>query len=161
MKSPIQRNWNETPLERQLRRQQSIEILNARGDNRKPYPPRGVSSQPGSRKAVISWDAPLRMDRVKGFNIYKDNALYQQVSDPRLRRTDVAMAADGSYANVFVASFSEGGRESNRVQVICNATAEASAPADPSTPAVDESSEETIPTDTERENSKFIRGLIS
>lgn len=155
MKAPIPRKLTETSQERSIRRQQSIELLRIRGDNRQPDPPRGVSSQAGSRKAVVSWNAPMRQERVGGYAVYTDGLLYAKLQDPRARQCEVSMTA-GTFKNVFVSTISDGGQESARVQVIASSTTEAGAPSDPAPPpAVVEAAPTTIPTSAHRDSNVF------
>jgi hypothetical protein len=109
----------------------------ANGTNSRPNPPRNLQTQAGSRKALVTWDAPLVASGLVGFKIYTDNenSLLDTLYDPNVRQYNVP-ASSGSTPptkNVFISAFSKNS-ESVKVQIQVHATAEAGAPTDPAPP---------------------------
>lgn len=118
--------------------QGAAEYVRINGTPKRPSPPRNLQQQPGSRKALVTWDAPLVAEGIIGYKIYKDTeiSLLDTLRDPNVRQYNVALTAGATppTANVFVSSFSQNS-ESVKVLIQCKATAEAGAPADPKPPA--------------------------
>lgn len=123
--------------ERRAKRQ-TEELMRLRGDNRKPDPPRDLIAQPGSRSALVTWKPPVEIGKVGSYRIYtpRENDLFDTKRDPLTTSVTIPLSsgASPSSQNVFVSCVSPGGMESNKVQVIVVATAEAGAPSVPTVP---------------------------
>lgn len=115
----------------------AISWAKTNGTTGKPEQPRNVQAQSGSRKVLVTWDAPVVTDGIIGYKIYKDNEnqLFDTITDPNVRQYSVPATAGSTppVVNVFVSSFTKQD-ESNPVQVQGSATAESGAPADPTPP---------------------------
>jgi hypothetical protein len=100
-------------------------------------PPRNLQYQPGSRKALVTWDAPEDTTGVIGYRIYTGNesSLLDTVSDPNVRQYNVPCSAGSSppAKNVFISAFTKRD-ESAKPQIQVKALAEAGAPVDPAPP---------------------------
>jgi hypothetical protein len=100
-------------------------------------PPRNLQYQAGSRKALVTWDAPEDVTGVIGYRIYtsNENSLLDTISDPNVRQYNVPCSAGSSppVKNVFISAFSKQ-RESAKPQIQVKALAEAGAPTDPIPP---------------------------
>jgi hypothetical protein len=104
----------------------------------RPQPPRNIQAQSGSRKILVTWDAPLVAGGIIGYRIYTENelSLLATINDSSVRQYGVPASAGSSppTKNIFVSSFSQRG-ESVQVQIQGKASVEAGAPSDPSVPA--------------------------
>lgn len=104
----------------------------------RPSPPRNLLAQSGSRKVLVTWDAPESMNEIIGYRIYtvNENALLDSIYDPNVRQYSVPTSSGATppVINIFISSFSKRD-ESAKVQVQGSATAEAGAPSDPPPPA--------------------------
>lgn len=137
----ILRNYgvNITQQERAKQRTQAKDMVIARGTDRKPGIPRDVSLTSGPRGILVNWRAPVdyTLD-VAGYRIYKDDEtkLFAEVRDPLTTQhfVDVTSGATPPTVNIFVSTISKLGRESAKIQAQGTATAEAGAPAMPTTP---------------------------
>ena len=120
-----------------LDQQASIAFARQNGVTARPQPPRNLQAQAGSRKILVTWDAPIVTDGIIGYRIYTDNesSLLATLYDPNVRQYSVAASAGSSppTKNIFVSSFSKN-NESVKVQIQGKASAEAGAPTDPSVP---------------------------
>ena len=108
------------------------------GTSGRPDAPRNLQAQAGSRKVLVTWDAPVVATGIVGYRIYKDNesSLLDSIYDPNVRQYSVPASAGSSppTINMFVSSISKRS-ESVKVQIQGKATAESGAPADPSPPS--------------------------
>lgn len=107
------------------------------GTTSRPNPPRNLQAQSGSRKVLVTWDAPIVADGIVGYKIYTENesSLLDTLYDPNVRQYSVPASAGSSppTKNIFVSSFSKN-NESPKVQIQGKASVEAGAPADPAVP---------------------------
>jgi hypothetical protein len=107
------------------------------GTTARPQPPRNLQPQSGSRKILVTWDAPIVADGIVGYKIYTDNegSLLDSIYDPNVRQYSVPASAGSSppTKNVFISSISKNG-ESVKVQIQGKASVEAGAPTDPTVP---------------------------
>lgn len=115
----------------------AADFIRVNGAIRRPQPPRNLQAQSGSRKVLVTWDAPLVTDGILGYKIYtaNENQLLDTVTDPNVRQYSVPASAGSSppTINIFVSSFTKRD-ESQKVQVQGAATAESGAPSDPPPP---------------------------
>jgi hypothetical protein len=115
----------------------AADFTRVNGANRRPQAPRNPQAQSGSRKVLVTWDAPLVTDGILGYKIYKDteSQLLDTLNDPNVRQYSVPSSAGSSppTINIFISSFTKRD-ESQKVQVQGAATAESGAPTDPSVP---------------------------
>jgi hypothetical protein len=99
--------------------------------------PRNLQAQSGSRKILVTWDAPEKTEGIIGYRVYTDSefSLLDTISDPNVRQYSVPASAGASppTKNIFISAFSKQA-ESLKVQIQGKATAEAGAPADPAPP---------------------------
>jgi hypothetical protein len=116
----------------------AVQYFRVNGDNSIPDPPRNLQSQSGSRKVLVTWDAPVITNGIAGYKIYTDNEgqLLDTVTDPNVRQYNVPASAGStpSVMNIFVSSFTNQ-QESMQAQIKGSASVEAGAPADPSPPS--------------------------
>ena len=107
------------------------------GTPTRPNPPRNLQAQSGSRKILVTWDAPIVADGIIGYKIYTENegSLLATLGDPNVRQYSVPANAGSNppTKNVFVSSFSKN-NESVKVQIQGKASVEAGAPTDPAVP---------------------------
>jgi hypothetical protein len=126
--------------------------MRLRGDNRKPEPPRDVIAQAGSRSTLVTWKPPIGVDRVGGYRIYtpRENDLFDSKRDPDTTSVTIPLSSGASPTAqaVYISCVSPSGIESNKVQVIAIATAEAGAPSVPTVP-VENSVVQVSPDDTD------------
>jgi hypothetical protein len=84
----------------------AAEWFRVNGDNRKPDPPRNLQAQSGSRKVLVTWDAPIVTDGIIGYKIYttNENQLLDTVADANVRQYSVPASSGASPAviNIFV-----------------------------------------------------------
>jgi len=115
----------------------ATEWFRVNGDNRMPNPPRNLQAQSGSRKVLVTWDAPDNKTGIIGYRIYKDTEgqLLDTINDANVRQYSIPASSGATppVINVFVSSFSKQ-RESQRVQAQGSASVEAGAPVDPPPP---------------------------
>lgn len=109
------------------------------GTDNKPQQPRNLQVQSGSRGALVTWDMPPAFADIAGFRIYKDseNSLLDTIYDSNVRQYKIPLSSGAAppVTNVFISAFNVRGKESGPVQAQVSATAEASAPSDPSPPS--------------------------
>lgn len=107
------------------------------GTTARPQPPRNLQAQSGSRKILVTWDAPIVAGGILGYKIYTDNegSLLDSIYDPNVRQYSVPASAGSSppTKNIFISSISKNS-ESVKVQIQGKASVEAGAPSDPSVP---------------------------
>lgn len=112
-------------------------FIRQNGITGRPQPPRNLQAQSGSRKVLVTWDAPVVADGIVGYKIYTDNegSLLDTLNDPNVRQYSVPASAGAvpPTKNIFISSFSKK-NESVKVQIQGKATAEAGAPIDPAVP---------------------------
>jgi hypothetical protein len=122
------------PKRRQKR--QSEELMRLRGDNRKPGVPRDVIAQAGSRGALITWRSPEDAEGIVGYRLYSPTEK-DLLDRTEARNYFIALSSGASPSTqaVYVSCVSVSGFESNKVQVLCTATAEAGAPSVPTAPS--------------------------
>lgn len=112
-------------------------FIRQNGITARPQPPRNLQAQSGSRKILVTWDAPLVIDGLTGYAIYTENegSLLATINDVSVRQYSVPASAGSSppTKNVFVSCLSKNG-ESVKVQIQGKASVEAGAPADPTVP---------------------------
>lgn len=115
----------------------ATQYFRVNGNGQRPSPPRNLQAQSGSRKILVTWDAPIVSDGIVGYKIYTDNenSLLDSLYDPSVRQYSVPATAGTSppTKNIFISSISKSG-ESVRVQIQGKASVEAGAPVDPSVP---------------------------
>lgn len=132
----LQIAWNATADERAQARQQAANMMLLTGSGRVPNPPRSPVAQSGSRKVVLTWNAPEQDAEGGSYRVYlnSESSLYAEV-DYKCRRTDVAVSAAASSPtyNLFVSRV-VGGVESRKVWTQGKALNEAGAPVDPTPP---------------------------
>lgn len=132
MKYPVNMNTG-----RPLDQAAATQWFRVNGDNTKPQPPRNLQAQSGSRKVLVTWDAPADPSGIAGYKVYTANEdqLLDTINDPNVRQYNVpaSSGATPSVMNVFISSFSAQ-RESALVQIQGSATAESGAPSDPAPP---------------------------
>lgn len=133
MKYPTNSDTGE-PLDLSAARQ----FVKQNGNGLRPNPPRNLQAQSGSRKILVTWDAPLVADGVVGYKVYTENesSLLDTLYDANVRQYSVAATAGSSppIKNIFISSFSKNS-ESVKVQIQGRALTETGAPADPKPPA--------------------------
>lgn len=115
----------------------ATQYFRVNGDGRRPNPPRNLQAQSGSRKILVTWDAPLVIDGLVGYAVYTENegSLLATINDVSVRQYSVPASAGSSppTKNIFVSCLSKSG-ESSKVQIQGKASVEAGAPADPVVP---------------------------
>lgn len=120
-----------------LDQQSAIAFARQNGVTARPQPPRNLQPQSGSRKVLVTWDAPIVADGIVGYKIYTNNegSLLDTLYDPNVRQYSAPASAGSSppTKNIFISSFSKNS-ESVKVQIQGKASVEAGAPADPSVP---------------------------
>jgi hypothetical protein len=130
--------WPYDPVTAQpLDQQAGIAFARQNGTTARPQPPRNLQAQSGSRKILVTWDAPIVADGIVGYKIYTDNenSLLDTLYDPNVRQYSVPASAGSSppTKNVFISAFSKNS-ESVKVQIQGKASVEAGAPTDPTVP---------------------------
>lgn len=112
-------------------------FIRQNGTTARPAPPRNLQTQSGSRKVLVTWDAPLVTDGILGYKVYTDSesSLLATLNDANVRQynVDASAGATPPSKSIFISSFTKN-NESVKVQIIGTATAEAGAPADPAPP---------------------------
>jgi hypothetical protein len=130
--------FDATLRERQTAKQSATDILSVRGTDKKPDAPRDVTAQSGSRKALVTWKAPVYYQDIKKWRVYKDTEenLYKEVSDSNTRQMSVELSSGATppVTPIFVSAVNGLGYESRKVQVNAVAITEGTAPADPKPP---------------------------
>jgi hypothetical protein len=114
-------------------------VVRVTGAGIKPNPPRNLIPQGGSRKVILTWDAPEDDIAGGGYRIYKNSerTVYKTINDPECRTCEVSVSAGSPSPvnNFFVTRVDGSGVESAPVFVQGRASTEAGAPADPPPPA--------------------------
>lgn len=120
-----------------LNTRDAITFTRLNGSQTRPDPPRNLQYQPGSRKALVTFDAPTVTTGIVGYKFYVDSetSLLDTVNDPNVRQYSIPSSAGATppTRNVFISSFTKN-NESVKVQIQVKATAEAGAPVDPTPP---------------------------
>lgn len=115
----------------------AVQYFLVNSDNTIPDPPRNLQAQSGSRKVLVTWDAPVNTSGIIGYKIYTTNEgqLLDTIRDPSVRQYNVPASSGTTppVMNMFISSFTNR-NESTQVQIKGSASAETGAPTDPAPP---------------------------
>jgi hypothetical protein len=115
-------------------RRRAAEIIRSRGSGQRPFPPRSVTTQPGSRKVLVTFAVdPGNPDTTK-HRVYKDTEsrlFVELAAGVNQCEVSASTSATPSPINVFVSAVNRAGLESRKVLTQCAPAAEAAGSAPP------------------------------